>query len=53
MAIGAIWCLRICVDKRGGQPRNCVKQVVLGVNSYLVGLDSGGLRIDHDLTLGP
>ena len=51
--IGAVRRRWIGVDERGGQPRYCMQQIVLRVNGHMVSLDGSGVRIDHDLALGP
>ena len=49
MVIIACLGLRVGVHQRGGQPRQRVQQVVLGINRDLVSLDRAGPGIDEDL----
>ena len=44
--------LRIGVHQRGGQPRQRVQQVVLGVDCDLVCLDCAGIGVDDDFAFG-
>jgi hypothetical protein len=51
--IGHLGRLRVRVDEGGRQPRDGVQKVVLGVNSYLVGLDGAGVRSNDDFAFSP
>ena len=51
MIIGCLG-LRIGVHQRGGQPRQRMQQVVLGVDRDPVSLDCAGTGIDDDFAFG-
>ena len=52
MVIIACLGLWVGVHQRGGQPRQRMQQVVLGVDRDLVRLDRAGIGIDDDLAFG-
>jgi hypothetical protein len=52
VVIGALAGLGIGMYKRGGQPRQCVQQIVLGLDRDPVGLDRGGTGVDDDFAFG-
>lgn len=49
--IGVAAGLRVGMDERGGQPRQCMQKIMLGADSDLVRLDCGSAGIDADLAL--
>ena len=52
MMIIACLGLWVGVHQRGGQPRQRMQQVVLGIDSDLVSLDRAGTGIDDDFAFG-
>jgi hypothetical protein len=52
VVIRAFALLRVGVDERGGQPRQCVQEAVLGSDCRLVGRYGGGVGVGDDFAFG-